>query len=113
MHEEGVVHADLRGVSFLIPSNVPNLDDTQANILISDTGTPCLSDFGLTVMADTSLGGHGTSTNTAVAGAVRWMAPEILAPSEFGLENARKTFKSDVYALGCVAIEVGFSPIPI
>jgi serine/threonine protein kinase len=64
-------------------------------------------------MADTSLGGQGTTTSTAVAGAVRWMAPELLAPSEFGLDSARKTFKSDVYALGCVAIEVGLSTLQL
>lgn len=34
------------------------------------------------------------------------MSPELLDPSEFGLEDGRPTEKSDIYALGMVVYEV-------
>ena len=41
-------------------------------------------------------------------GAVRWTAPELFDPETFGLESRRATFKSDVYAFGCLCVEVGY-----
>lgn len=34
------------------------------------------------------------------------MAPEFLAPEEFGMASYRPTRKSDIYSCGCVCIEV-------
>lgn len=39
------------------------------------------------------------SWGTAAGGAVRWLAPEVL-------KGSRSTYKSDVYAFGCVCLEV-------
>jgi len=39
---------------------------------------------------------------------VRWHAPELLFPEEFGLESPRRTKETDVYAFGMVMFEVGF-----
>lgn len=39
-------------------------------------------------------------------GAMRWKAPELVDPEEFGLETTRPTFASDVFAFGCLCIEV-------
>lgn len=67
----------------------------QANILVDADLTIKLSDFGLAKFADASTASWGTHG----AGALRWMAPEILGGS-----NA--TFASDVYSFGCVCSEV-------
>ena len=49
----------------------------------------------------------GTSASSnGVAGAVRYMAPELLFPGKFGLSRSIKTFASDVYAFACVCVEV-------
>lgn len=39
-------------------------------------------------------------------GAIRWTAPELIAPEEFNLPNRRPTFQSDIFSWGMVAIEV-------
>lgn len=41
---------------------------------------------------------------------VRWLAPELLFPEKFGLEAARRTKETDVYAFAMVMYEVGPSP---
>ena len=38
---------------------------------------------------------------------VRWLAPELLFPEKFGLESARRTKETDVYAFAMVMYEVG------
>ena len=38
---------------------------------------------------------------------VRWVAPELLFPEKFGLESARRTKATDIYAFAMVMYEVG------
>ena len=42
---------------------------------------------------------------------VRWLAPELLFPEEFGLESARRTKETDIYAFAMVMYEV--SPLSV
>jgi serine/threonine protein kinase len=79
------VHGDLRG----------------ANILVSDAENACLTDFGLTVLSDAS-----TSESRPSAGCARWMAPELLNPLNWGVQNRPRTPASDIYAFACVCLEV-------
>jgi len=79
LHKESLVHGDLRG----------------ANILIDDNSTAKLSDFGLSLFADTS----SASMGSLVGGAARWMAPEIM-------KGSRPTPASDIYAFGRVCLEL-------
>jgi len=79
LHNESLVHGDLRG----------------ANILIDDNLTANLSDFGLSLFADTS----SASVGSLVGGAARWMAPEIM-------KGSRPTFAGDIYSFGCVCLEL-------
>lgn len=67
----------------------------QANILVDENLTIKLSDFGLSKFADASTASWGTHA----AGALRWMAPEVLG----GLSAS---LASDVYSFGCVCSEV-------
>ncbi|KAJ7809655.1 kinase-like domain-containing protein, partial [Mycena leptocephala] len=85
LHSQNIVHGDLRG----------------ANILITDEWSACLADFGLTSLSDAT-----TATHTSHrAGSIRWMAPELIDPEQFGMKFAR-TPASDVYAFGCVCLEL-------
>ncbi|KAJ6457344.1 kinase-like domain-containing protein [Mycena sanguinolenta] len=84
LHSRNIVHGDLRG----------------ANILINEDWSACLTDFGLSIFSDaTSL----MTTNRG--GSAYWMAPELLDPDRFGMRFAR-TPASDVYAFGCVCLEL-------
>ena len=72
------------------------------NILIADNGKARLGDFGLSVFAE------GESTNYAALrdGAAQWMAPELIDPHRFGLQDEGPTYAGDIYSFACVCLEV-------
>ncbi|KDQ56034.1 hypothetical protein JAAARDRAFT_132976 [Jaapia argillacea MUCL 33604] len=86
VHSWNVVHGDLRG----------------SNILIDDGYHARIADFGLAVFADASIQTHTKSDD----GTQRWMAPELLAPDVCGYTRFQRTTMTDVYAFGCVCLEV-------
>ena len=115
MHGKGMIHGDLKGVSFrkLVSLFCPLTRFLKANILIDQDGHARLADFGLlTIISDhTNFTASNSSTN---AGTTRWMSPELLNPEEFDLEKCQRTKESDCYALGMVLLEVlsGQPPFP-
>ncbi|KAF7340967.1 Kinase-like protein [Mycena sanguinolenta] len=84
LHSRDIVHGDLRG----------------ANILINADWSACLADFGLSIFS-----GATSLMATNRGGGTYWMAPELLDPDRFGMTFAR-TPASDVYAFGCVCLEL-------
>ena len=78
----------------------------QGNILISDDGIARLGDFGIVgVITDPTVVEPG-STTTSKPGVVRYMAPELLNPPQFGLSNSNPSKESDVYSLAMTVYEV-------
>lgn len=65
----------------------------------------CLADFGFTTMV---LDPHNpmSSSFTLEGGTLTFMAPELLAPSKYGLKNSIPTKEGDVYAFGLVILQV-------
>jgi hypothetical protein len=49
-------------------------------------------------------GGTGFTTTTAHTGTERYLAPELIASEDYSLP----TRESDVYAIGCVGLKVGY-----
>ncbi|EPQ54922.1 kinase-like protein [Gloeophyllum trabeum ATCC 11539] len=84
LHNQNVVHGDLRG----------------GNILIDADHKVRLADFGLSVLAEATRGAYTSARQT---GSVRWLAPELADPHA---ATWRKTRASDVWAFGCVCLEV-------
>lgn len=105
LHEENVVHGDLRCVSRIRQHLVFLLltlkAAKQANILIDSDMEVRLADFGLSVFAD----GASNHYASVRAGATKWLAPEMIDPEEFDSQSTRPTFRSDVYSFACVLIE--------
>ena len=105
MHEEGLVHGDLKGVRFLATWSLlyTQLTYSQANILINNSGHACLADFGLaTIASDQSI----FISSCVQGGTIQWMSPERIDPEGFGLTEGRPTKESDCYSLGMVIYEV-------
>ena len=105
-----MIHGDLKGVRLLQlqPPILPTLS-TKANILIDQTGHARLADFGLvTVISDAT----NSSNSSAQGGTVRWMSPELIDPSRFGLEKVLPTVSSDCYSLGMVVYETVTGRVP-
>jgi len=65
----------------------------------------CLADFGFTTMV---LDPHNpmSSSLTLEGGTLAFMAPELLAPSRYGLKNSVPTKEGDIYAFGLVILQV-------
>ena len=84
----------------------PRLREKQVNVLVDNTGTARLADFGLmsTVALSTVL---FSESDVSSGGTLRWMSPELLDPTHFGSEG-RLTRESDCYALGMVVYEVSW-----
>ncbi|KDQ49563.1 hypothetical protein JAAARDRAFT_143258, partial [Jaapia argillacea MUCL 33604] len=78
------VHGDLKG----------------DNVLISDHGNAMLCDFGLTRCAEKIASMTQTPSQIHGFGHVRFSAPEIL------LTSSRPTTQSDVFAFGCLVIQI-------
>ncbi|KAK7032682.1 kinase-like protein [Favolaschia claudopus] len=104
---DGLIREIAQGLAFLHDQNVVHGDLRGSNILVDDSGRACLTDFGLTVLSDATV----TQTNHG-AGSVRWMAPETLDPGACGVTGFARTPASDIYAFGCVCLELytGFPP---
>ena len=65
----------------------------------------CLADFGFTTMVlDPQI--SMSSSLTLGGGTMTFMAPELLAPSKYGLNGAIHTREGDIYAFGLVILQV-------
>jgi len=77
----------------------------QENILVDNTGTAQVMDFGFMTMVDLSTAVLSRSAVSS-GGTPCWMSPELLNPPAFGSSGC-PTRGSDCYALGMVIYEVG------
>ena len=103
MHDQGIVHGNLKGVRWSPLSPSYNSSGLKTNILINRTGQACLADFSLlTMVSDQST----VISSWIEGGTIRWMSPELLDPEGFGFKGSRPTKQSDCYALGMVVYEV-------
>lgn len=58
-----------------------------------------LCDFGLTTVIEFADAASGNTTTISSGESVRWCSPEVL-------EGSRKTLESDIWAWGCLVLEV-------
>jgi serine/threonine protein kinase len=77
----------------------------QQNVLVDKDGMAQLCDFGLTRFMETGLE-TGLTTTTAHTGTTRYLAYELV---EYDGDEPIPTTATDIYALGCLGLEVWFS----
>ena len=102
----GIVHADLKSVRLIFNCAIRCIFTLiQANVFISDTGTPLLADFGLSQILSTTSIALQISTYLG-GGSIRWMAVELFSSDSSedpDMESdVRPTPETDVWALGMV-----------
>lgn len=106
LHKQGIIHGDLKGVSFRFSAKSLVLTLGQGNILIDSECRARLADFGLSVIVDES----SVRSDCEVNGTVRWMAPELFFPEHFGFTNVDlrrlPSQSTDIYAMGMTIFEV-------
>lgn len=74
---------------------------------MNDDHSAVLTNFRLaSFLTDTEVD-TGVSISECDTWSVRWLAPELLFPEEFGLESAGRTKETDVYGFAMVMFEVG------
>ena len=108
-----MVHGDLKGVCILSLESLCYLHEftLKANVLVDQTGSARLADFGLlTIISDPA--NRLSSSSNAQGGTVRWMSPELVTPEPPGSEKNRPTKSSDCYALGMVIYETIGGQVP-
>ncbi|KAG1904345.1 kinase-like domain-containing protein, partial [Suillus fuscotomentosus] len=110
LHSMDVVHGDLQPVCTVVVSlRILHLFVSQDNVLIGDSGNPCLTGFGLaTVVGDPEL--QWNSTTAACDFDSRWRAPEVI-----GIESdepARPNYASDIYSFGSIMFFIVSGNIP-
>jgi serine/threonine protein kinase/tetratricopeptide (TPR) repeat protein len=92
-HQRGIVHRDLK----------------SSNIVIDGNGRPIVLDFGLARRLphgeDLSAGDSTLTADHALAGTLRYMAPEVLL-------GARADARSDVWAIGVLLYEMATGRLP-
>ncbi|KAJ1730197.1 mitogen-activated protein kinase kinase kinase, partial [Coemansia sp. Benny D160-2] len=124
---ESVVHSFLRqilaGLGYLHDRGILHRDIKGANILVDETGTCKISDFGISRKADSarlannssscsSEGGGSSGASSAspmqrndekrsrrILGTVPFMAPEVVRASEYSAG-------ADIWSLGCVVLQM-------
>ncbi|KAG8826575.1 kinase suppressor of Ras 2 [Serendipita sp. 399] len=102
---EGIV----KGVNYLHNLNpvIIHGDLKPANVLLDANRNPRICDFGLARLI-LEEGGSGMTTTTAHTGTERYLAYELVASDDITMP----TVESDIYALGCVGLDVIFLRIP-
>ena len=103
------MHSDINPVSDQQVNRIEAYTDPrhlQGNILITEEGNARLGDFGIIgIITDPTVMELG-GTTTSKPGVCRYMAPELLNPSQFHLSNSNPSKESDIYSFAITAFEV-------
>lgn len=93
------------GLAHLHESDIAHRDFKSKNVLLKHDLTPCITDFGVATILDTTAGSQTSQPKKYLqVGTPRYMAPEVL---ECSVSFTKSSFtKIDVYALSLVVWEL-------
>ena len=99
MHGKGVIHNDLKAVSDHIMGHIALSDlFMQDNLLISDDGSLCISDFGISRLQQPEC--ELSASTREINRVHRWKGPERLQNSGERRDYA-PTKEGDIWSFGC------------
>ncbi|XP_071696427.1 mitogen-activated protein kinase kinase kinase 18-like [Rutidosis leptorrhynchoides] len=100
---QSYTHQILLGLDYIHSNNIVHCDIKCDNILVCDNNVVKIGDFGCAKLLETD----GVMTSSLISGTPVFMAPEAARGEEQG-------FEADVWAVGCVVIEMatGRNPWP-
>ncbi|KAG8980753.1 hypothetical protein FRB93_009018 [Tulasnella sp. JGI-2019a] len=93
--ETTIIHGIASGLAYLHACDMIHGDIKAVNILLADSLTPLIGDFGLTKYDEVD----ATSPGLKGSGTARWKSPGLT-------NNESRTAKTDIYALGMTIVEV-------
>jgi len=92
------------GLEYLHGNEVVHGDLKSSNILVDETGSPRLSDFGLSSITRNIDSANASTPNHGCT--LRYCAPELLGTDGVIMAKKKPTTKSDVYSLSMVIVEL-------
>ncbi|KZP01522.1 kinase-like protein [Calocera viscosa TUFC12733] len=108
----GLCRGIVRGVHYLHSVDVLHEDIRATNVLVDANEVPLLADFGLSRFVE-ELPAAGDATTGLYQGSLRWMAPERIQPTTFGMAaGAAQSAASDVYSVGMTMYEIFTRKMP-
>ncbi|KAF9647924.1 kinase-like protein [Thelephora ganbajun] len=109
----GLLHGVAQGLKYMHDSNLVHGNIRATNILIANESPPraCLSGFGFISVPEEE---HPASEAPDTSQGVKWryLAPELIHPSRFGLKFVKSSKEADVYAFGLLVLEVLSGKVP-
>lgn len=91
LHSFGIVHGDLKGI----------------NVLVDVEGHARLADFGISRIVYATDSVNAMTAVTPGQGTVYWMAPEVLDPEQYGINEKEDPMpESDIYSLAMLMWEI-------
>ncbi|OAX31979.1 kinase-like protein [Rhizopogon vinicolor AM-OR11-026] len=101
--KSGLIRQVVAGLSYLHGKGIVHGDLTGANILVDDSGSLRIADFALS-MPIAEAGDEMFSSSHV--GTLRWLAPEFVDINFEGVEGKKPTKPGDIYAFGCVMLQI-------
>jgi len=105
LHRKNVIHGDLKPVSAHVQClcrMLNSCDTLQTNVLVDQSFTAVLSDFGFSQVLEAS---GFTTSSTISPGTIRYMARELLDPKSTTTAPLA-TMQSDIWSEGMTGLEV-------
>ncbi|KAF9781600.1 kinase-like domain-containing protein, partial [Thelephora terrestris] len=101
-----------RGLEYMHGVDCIHGDLKAFNVHVSSDHSAVLTNFRLASFLPDSEADAGASVSECDPWSVRWLAPELLFPEKFGLESARRSKETDVYAFAMVMYEAFSGSFP-
>ncbi|TEB36054.1 kinase-like protein [Coprinellus micaceus] len=97
----GLIKGAAAGLQYLHEKKIVHGNVKCTNILVTDKGEACISDFGMSKLVEEVTATSASATLTQQDGSTRWLAPELIMG-----EISSPTLRTDTYSFGMTVLEL-------